>query len=232
MTDARALLLAVGLLAGCGEAVAESGLPLRTLSVGGVRVSAEVADTPEVRRKGLMFRESLPEDGGMLCVFPAERVRGFWMKDTPLPLTIAYADAEGRIVRIADYHVDVVPAGTLIVLRNDDVPGVIGRVGTILGDHRINIAEYHQARMTRGGDALAAISVDGDVGAPVRAALLGLPDGDIPGKSEGAMTVLDFGPLPGNTQELGVMLIGNGDRGSGARGGSTQATEALLFEAN
>ena len=77
-------------------------------------------------------------------------------------------DAHPRVVRIQDYHVNIVPAGTLLVLKNDDVPGVIGRVGTILGSHDINIAEYHQARLTRGGDALAAIAVDGEVDATVR----------------------------------------------------------------
>lgn len=85
-------------------------------------------------------------------------------------------DTHPRIVRIEDYHVDIVPSGTLVVLKNDDVPGVIGRVGTILGDHGINIAEYHQARLTKGGHALAAIAVDGDVGAEVREALLALPE--------------------------------------------------------
>jgi D-3-phosphoglycerate dehydrogenase len=81
-----------------------------------------------------------------------------------------------RIVRIEDYRVDIVPAGALIVLRNHDVPGVIGRVGTILGDHHINIAEYHQARLSKGGQALAAVAVDGDVDAKVREALLELPE--------------------------------------------------------
>lgn len=85
-------------------------------------------------------------------------------------------DAHPRIVRIDDYHVDVVPSGTLIVLKNDDVPGVIGRVGTILGDHSINIAGYHQARLSKGGDALAAIAVDGEVGAAVGDALLELEE--------------------------------------------------------
>jgi D-3-phosphoglycerate dehydrogenase len=85
-------------------------------------------------------------------------------------------DTHPRIVRIEDYRVDIVPAGALIVLKNHDVPGVIGRVGTILGDHDINIAEYHQARMSKGGEALAAIAVDGDVGASVREALLELPE--------------------------------------------------------
>ncbi len=85
-------------------------------------------------------------------------------------------DAHPRIVRIEDYHVDIVPAGTFIVLKNQDVPGVIGRVGTLLGDHDINIAEYHQARLSKGGQALAAISVDGDVDASVRESLLRLPE--------------------------------------------------------
>jgi D-3-phosphoglycerate dehydrogenase len=85
-------------------------------------------------------------------------------------------DAHPRIVRIEEYHVDVVPEGTLIILRNQDVPGVIGRVGTLLGDHGINIAEYHQSRLARGGDALAAIAVDGAVHAEVRTALLDLDE--------------------------------------------------------
>jgi len=45
------------------------------------------------------------------------------------------------------------------------------------------------------------------------------------------MAVYDFGPLPGNSPELGVMLVTNGDRGAGARGGATQHTEAILFHA-
>ena len=81
-----------------------------------------------------------------------------------------------RVVRIADYHVDVEPVGTLIVLRNKDVPGVIGRVGTLLGAHAINIAGYHQARLSRGGEALAAVAVDGDVEPRVREALMGLDE--------------------------------------------------------
>jgi D-3-phosphoglycerate dehydrogenase len=85
-------------------------------------------------------------------------------------------DAHPRIVRIADYHVDVVPDGTLIVLKNDDVPGVIGRVGTLLGDHGINIAGYHQARLSKGGEALAAVAVDGTVDESVRQSLLELPE--------------------------------------------------------
>ncbi len=85
-------------------------------------------------------------------------------------------DSHPRIVRIQDYHVDIVPHGTLLVMRNQDVPGVIGRVGTVLGERGINIAEYHQARLSRGGEALAAIAVDGQVDPDVRDDLLALDE--------------------------------------------------------
>jgi D-3-phosphoglycerate dehydrogenase / 2-oxoglutarate reductase len=85
------------------------------------------------------------------------------------------AEGHPRIVRIGDYRVDVFPRGTLVVLRNRDVPGVIGRVGTILGDASVNIAEYHQARLTAGGDALAAVSIDGALDSDVLRALRRVP---------------------------------------------------------
>ena len=89
---------------------------------------------------------------------------------------VAPEGSPGRLTRIGGFHVDVAPRDTLIILTNNDVPGVIGRVGTLLGDAGVNIAEYHQARLAQGGEALAAISVDGTVGAGVRENLLKLPD--------------------------------------------------------
>ncbi|HEV2146633.1 MAG TPA: phosphoglycerate dehydrogenase [Longimicrobiaceae bacterium] len=85
-------------------------------------------------------------------------------------------EAHGRITRIGGFRVDVAPRGTLVVLRNHDVPGVIGRVGTVLGEAGVNIAEYHQARLQAGGEALAAISVDGRVSQEVMDHLGGLPE--------------------------------------------------------
>ena len=81
-----------------------------------------------------------------------------------------------RLTRIGSFHVDVNPKETLLILTNKDVPGVIGRVGTLLGERNVNIAEYHQARLAQGGDALAAVSVDGTVDEATRRALLELPD--------------------------------------------------------
>src|SRR6266540_2420095 len=70
-------------------------------------------------------------------------------------------NSHGRVIRIDDYHVDVAPEGWMLVIRNRDVPGVIGRVGTLLGGAGINIGAYHQARLDMPGhDALAAITVD------------------------------------------------------------------------
>lgn len=74
-----------------------------------------------------------------------------------------FGDDYPRITRIGDYWVDVSPRGTLLILRNRDVPGVIGKVGSILGEAGVNIAEYHQSRLEAGGEALAAIAVDGIV---------------------------------------------------------------------
>jgi hypothetical protein len=81
-----------------------------------------------------------------------------------------------RIVGIDDYGVDVVPEGSLMVLRNRDVPGVIGRVGTLLGEHELNIAGYHQSRRKSEGEALAVISIDGPVGSDVVEALRAMPE--------------------------------------------------------
>lgn len=80
---------------------------LRTVAIdasGGdeVEVRVEIADDEEERAKGLMDRTSLGEDRGMLFVFPDEQVRSFWMRDTLIPLSIAYMDSDGRIVDIQD----------------------------------------------------------------------------------------------------------------------------------
>jgi uncharacterized membrane protein (UPF0127 family) len=65
-------------------------------------MTVEIADTPERRQLGLMFRSSLPPDGGMLFDFGEDTNSGFWMGNTILPLSIAFIDASGRIVDIKD----------------------------------------------------------------------------------------------------------------------------------
>lgn len=75
---------------------------LLPVQISGERLMVEIADTPEERRQGLMNRESLPEDRGMLFVFEEEDYRSFWMKNTEIPLSIAFISADGVIMEIRD----------------------------------------------------------------------------------------------------------------------------------
>jgi len=100
--------------AGAGQ---RAGGDLVTIRAGGVEVRVEIADEPSEHSRGLMFRESLAENAGMLFIYPSERTLAFWMKNTLLPLDIAYADREGRIVDIQqmepqtlDTHPSAAPA--------------------------------------------------------------------------------------------------------------------------
>jgi uncharacterized membrane protein (UPF0127 family) len=65
---------------------------------GSARFRVEIADTPETRAQGLMFVEEMPRTAGMLFVFPDERVRTFWMRNTLISLDIIYFDATGAWV--------------------------------------------------------------------------------------------------------------------------------------
>ncbi|HZP92799.1 MAG TPA: DUF192 domain-containing protein [Burkholderiales bacterium] len=78
--------------------------PLLTfpLRIQGQEIRAEVANTPESRRQGLMFRPSLPDAAGMVFVFPEAGRHAMWMKDTTVPLSVAFIDGHGRILNIED----------------------------------------------------------------------------------------------------------------------------------
>lgn len=70
---------------------------------GGLRlVHVELAQTPAEWQQGLMGRQALPPDSGMLFVFPDRETVGFWMKDTPLPLSVAFIDDTGSILSVQD----------------------------------------------------------------------------------------------------------------------------------
>jgi uncharacterized membrane protein (UPF0127 family) len=98
------LWLAVAMLAWACSPAAETGGKLKTatLQVAQLSISAEIADTPATMERGLMFRDSLPADSGMLFVFGSPQQASFWMRNTSIPLSIAYLDTEGRILEIHD----------------------------------------------------------------------------------------------------------------------------------
>lgn len=88
-----------------------------TIRVDGHDVTVEVADTPALRERGLMHRDSLPEDHGMLFVYGESQTLSFWMRNTRFPLDIAFIDAGGTIVDIQqmepqsdEQHVSAAPA--------------------------------------------------------------------------------------------------------------------------
>ncbi|MFB6298627.1 MAG: phosphoglycerate dehydrogenase [Salinirussus sp.] len=83
-----------------------------------------------------------------------------------------FTESDPRIVRIDDYRVDAVPSGHMLVLRNRDEPGVLGFVGTVLGEHDINIAGMYNGREAIGGEALTVYNLDDPVDPDVRERLV------------------------------------------------------------
>lgn len=103
-TALLALALLAALLApgGARAQAKPQQLPTVTLNAGIHNIRTEVARTPEQRAVGLMHRETLGANDGMLFVFERPGLQCFWMKDTLLPLSIAFLDDDGRIVNLAD----------------------------------------------------------------------------------------------------------------------------------
>ena len=94
------LCVFVAALGPAGGRAAE--LPTRTLTIGKHKLVVEVVVTPEQRATGLMNRFSLQPDHGMLFVFDRPQPLAFWMKNTYIPLSIAFLDANGAILNIED----------------------------------------------------------------------------------------------------------------------------------
>jgi len=74
----------------------------KNLLIKNANLSVELADTPLKRSLGLMYRKELNPDSGMLFTFPEKNEKSFWMKDTHIPLSIAYVDEDGMIINIED----------------------------------------------------------------------------------------------------------------------------------
>jgi uncharacterized protein len=79
-----------------------TAIGFQTGSAATPQLQAEIANTPNEREVGLMNRSSLSADAGMLFVFPSDTSAAFWMKDTLIPLSIAFVRADGTIVHIED----------------------------------------------------------------------------------------------------------------------------------
>ncbi len=94
--------LVLNAVPGHAQTGANKTLATVELAIGTHKITAEVARTPEQRATGLMNRFSLQPDHGMLFVFERPEPQGFWMKNTYMPLSIAFIDSDGRILNVDD----------------------------------------------------------------------------------------------------------------------------------
>lgn len=147
MSLRRVALLLVALA--CAPPVLAQSLPTIELTINGHRVTAEVAATVAARTVGLMRRFSLRPDHGMLFVFDAPQPLAFWMKDTYVPLSIAFIGADGRILNIEDMapqtertHVSRGPALFALEMKK----GWFAQLGIAAGDRVEGLAKAPKAR--------------------------------------------------------------------------------------
>jgi uncharacterized protein len=101
------------------------------------RFQVEVADTPEERSRGLMFRERMPENQGMLFVFPETLPVGFWMQNTILPLDLLFVAEDGEVRAIlpgVPFSTDTISPGEPVRFVLELNAGTAAREGIAVGD--------------------------------------------------------------------------------------------------
>lgn len=136
-------------------ALAESAIGVASdrvvLDVGGVQheFTAEIADDPIERGRGLMFREEMASDHGMLFDFGREQRVAFWMENTPLSLDMIFVREDGEIVRIerdaVPFSREMIPSGEPVRFVFEVVAGTSDRIGLKPGD-RLRHPRVTQAR--------------------------------------------------------------------------------------
>lgn len=89
---------------------------------GSGRFNVEIADSPDERSRGLMFRENLPRSAGMLFVYPAPQHASFWMRNTLIPLDMVFVDSAGRVTVV---HSEAVPGDETPIDGGDGVQFVL-----------------------------------------------------------------------------------------------------------
>ena len=130
----RWILLSLFALVGLAQAAETSSLSIDS-SKGPQSFNVELATTPSQMELGLMYRQSLPADAGMLFVYPAEQSVAFWMKNTLIPLDMLFIGADGHIRRIVER---TIPLSTNPIPSGDPVRAVLeinGGAAEKLGIH-------------------------------------------------------------------------------------------------
>lgn len=102
------------------------------------RFEVEVADDPTERAEGLMYRETMADNAGMLFLYPAPQNVQFWMKNTPMSLDIVFIRADGTIARIAErttpFSEDMIPSGEKVSAVLEVKAGMMHQLGVRVGD--------------------------------------------------------------------------------------------------
>jgi uncharacterized protein len=110
---------------------------VRTLLIDDKKLIVEIADSPETRERGLMYRKELPRNQGMLFVFDDPQRVGFWMKDTFIPLDIAFVNEQGVISEIRS-------------MRPQDLTSIQSKSDRILYSIEVNQGWFYQNNITPG----------------------------------------------------------------------------------
>jgi D-3-phosphoglycerate dehydrogenase len=87
-----------------------------------------------------------------------------------------FSKKDPRIVKIDNFSVEIMPEGHMLVMNNNDKPGVIGNIGTLLGKNKINIARMHFGRETAGGRAISVVNIDSPVTVKILKEIKKLPN--------------------------------------------------------
>lgn len=128
-----------GLILFSGTALAQEKVPVLIHAGGSTyKFSAEIADTADERSQGLMFREHLGANEGMLFLYPTAKPVSFWMKNTPLSLDMLFIDANGRIINVAamakPFDTSPISSDAPAIAVFEILGGSAGQLGIVAGD--------------------------------------------------------------------------------------------------
>ncbi|MBI3180797.1 MAG: phosphoglycerate dehydrogenase [Myxococcales bacterium] len=132
----------------------------------------EVSAPALAKERGIQVVEQRSGDHEIFASTLAVRVRG--KVGVEVEGTV-FGRREPRITRVNQFEIEAVPSGTLVAIYNLDVPGVVGRVGSVLGDAGVNIGRIHLSRERERGEAFSLINVDSEPPAQVMEALKAIP---------------------------------------------------------
>jgi D-3-phosphoglycerate dehydrogenase len=168
----RVTITMAGAATDAGDALSRSILRGLLLTAHGEKVNY-VNSMVLAKEAGIEVSATSSPDAGSHAMLVAIRVEGEAGSRSVAGTLVPGAGP--RIVEIDAHRVDIAPEGNLILFFNRDVPGVLGRVATILGDARVNIAALTNGRLAAGSDAVTILSVDDEVPTGVLSAISAVP---------------------------------------------------------